>query len=189
MSNQRIPFSIESLKEINPEGMLAEYFIKPAIALLEDYRLVPYPLDITCSQIDSDLLNGSDTLQVEINWLKETFPDSKILLNTIQREVIIENTAVAIAFLLTTEVVGCTIDEVTLRGDRADYFMNGRDLMLEISGTGALKQCATRHKQKSEQLLENPYGKPGYVVVCCFSTQEGFFSYHEGQDEGDGNHG
>lgn len=178
MSSGRMAFSIESLRLVNPDNMFADYFVWSAIALMERYRHVPFPFDVTCHQIQSSLLKGSNSLQIEICWLRETFPNSHKLLKTVQREVVVENSAVAVAFLLTTHIASCAIGEVTLRGDRADYFLNDKQLMLEISGTENKSLLASRHKEKSAQLLSNPYGKPGFVVVCCFSNQQALFSYH-----------
>jgi hypothetical protein len=62
-------------------------------------------------------------------------------------------------------------------GEGGDYWLCGHDYLVEISGTetGELEQ---RHRQKVEQLLDNPYGRDGFVVVCCFTTQRIIFSFH-----------
>ena len=68
-------------------------------------------------------------------------------------------------------LAGLEITEVTLRGDRADYWLGDKDLMLEVSGqeSGDLARLCD---EKSEQLANNPYGKDGYVCVANYSDAE-----------------
>jgi hypothetical protein len=178
MLTGRIKFSIESLELIQPKEMWAAFFINPTIALLEWYKETPFPIDVNCERVSSPSFDLGDPLKIEIGWKADTFPNSQRLFQTIQREVIVEYSAVAVAFLLVTEITNCRITEVTLRGDKADYFLNNRQAMLEISGTENAKSIKSRHKQKCEQLLANPYQIGGYVVVCCFANQLAHFSYH-----------
>jgi len=37
----------------------------------------------------------------------------------------------------------------------------------------------TRHRLKAEQLLDNPFGVDGYVVVVDFSARRVIFSFHQ----------
>ncbi len=178
MSSERTNFLIESLKLINSTSLSAEFFINPTIALMESYQRTPFPVDVQCERISSYLIDNYKRISIEISWEAGTFPNSGRLLNTVQREVIVEYAAIAVAFLLVTNIANCTISEVALRGDKADYFVNDRKYMLEVSGTENPKQAAPRHKNKVEQLLANPYEKGGYVVVCCFSNQKAYFSFH-----------
>lgn len=168
-------FTIESLETINPGVLAPEFIIQTAIALLEQHGNNPSAYQITCSQIS---FSQGNSLSVEFGWLAETFPNSARLFNTFQRPVIVEYAAVAIAFLLVVNIANCTVTEVALRGDKADYFLNDRQLMLEVSGTERADQLAHTHNQKIQQLLANPYNVGGYVMVCCFSNQCGEFSFH-----------
>lgn len=178
MDNTRIQFLLESLDSINRETIWARFFINPTIALMESYNRIPFPFDISCENVESAQLNERDELEIAIAWSALTFPDSGRLLKTIQRNVVVEYAAVAVAFLLAKHVANCVISEVTLRGDRADYFLNDGHLLLEVSGTENDRHLTNRHKEKVAQLQANPFGKPGFVVVCCFSNQKGRFSYH-----------
>jgi len=178
MENGPIKLSFEFLESVSPDELWARFFINPAIALMEWYKKFPFPMDIECERIISKHINDNGQLQIELSWRPDTFPHSIRLLKTIQREVVVEYSAVAVAFLLVTVIANCTITEVTLRGEKADYFLNGRELMLEVSGTENSKTAKTRHKEKGVQLQSNPYGKGGYVVVCCFSNRIAHFSFH-----------
>ena len=90
-----------------------------------------------------------------------------------------EYAAIAAAFLLMNNLVKQNVAEVTLRGSKTDYFVAGRKYLLEISGTESAKRLNERHREKLSQLQANPFGKAGYVFVCCFSNQRGRLSFHQ----------
>ncbi len=113
-------------------------------------------------------------------WCKiqvETFPECRRLFQTLQREAIVEYAAVAAAFLIVTGLTQKSIAEVTLRGNKADYFLDDRQYLFEISGTENAEHLASRHGEKVRQLQANPFGKDGYVFVCCFSNQKARLSF------------
>jgi hypothetical protein len=78
-----------------------------------------------------------------------------------------------------TNLAQQNISEVTLRGSKADYFVEGRKYLLEISGTESAEHLTSRHTEKVRQLQANPFGKDGYVFVCCFSNQQAKLSFHQ----------
>lgn len=169
---------IESLRDLNPTLIWAPFFINPVIAMMDSYRLKPFPFAVTCENILSDFLQrADDEIIVEFDWLAETFPDCQRIFQTLQREAIVEYAAVATAFLVVTNLAKRSITEVTLRGDKADYFFDERKCLLEISGTENAEHLASRHSEKVRQLQANPFGKDGYVFVCCFSNQKAKFSF------------
>jgi hypothetical protein len=57
--------------------------------------------------------------------------------------------------------------------------VDGRKYLLEISGTESAEHLASRHGEKVRQLQANPFGKDGYVFVCCFSNQKAKLSFHQ----------
>jgi hypothetical protein len=172
-------YFIESLRDMNPASVWAPFFINPAIALMDSYRLKPFPCTVACENIVSALLKQANgEITVEFDWLAETFPDCQRIFRTLQREAVVEYAAVAAAFLIVTNLAQRNIAEVTLRGDKADYFLDGRKYLLEISGTENAEHLASRHNEKVRQLQANPFGKDGYVFVCCFSNQRTKFSFH-----------
>lgn len=172
-------YYLESLRELNPAAMWADFFIAPAIALMDSYRVKPFPCLVVCENIASALLDDdASEIAIEYDWLAETFPECSRLFHTLQRDAVVEYAAVAAAFLLVTNIARKNITEVTLRGDRADYFLEGRNLLLEISGTENAGLLAVRRHEKIRQLQANPFGKDGYVFVCCFSNQKAKFSFH-----------
>lgn len=173
-------YLIESLRDFNPTVIWAPFFINPAIALMDSYRLKPFPCAIVYEQIVSALLESTNgETRAEFDWLADTFPNCQRLFQTLQRENIVEYAAVAVAFLIMSNLAQKNISEVTLRGNRADYFLEGRKYLLEVSGTESADLLVARHNDKVRQLRANPLKKDGYVFVCCFSNQRAKLTFHQ----------
>jgi hypothetical protein len=88
---------------------------------------------------------------------------------TYQTAVITEFATLGLACILVAHCPGLEITEVTRRGDKADYWLGDKELMLEVSGeqTGSIEElCA----MKAKQLLQNPFGKGGYVCVAVYAN-------------------
>lgn len=51
-----------------------------------------------------------------------------------------------------------------------------------MSGT-TTDEVETRYNAKVAQLLDNPYGVDGYVIVVGFATREAIFSFNRFQEE------
>lgn len=172
-------YLIEALRDMNPAVIWAPFFINPTIALMASYHLKPFPCAITCENIMSALLKQEKCeITIEFDWLVETFPECQRIFQTLQREAIVEYAAVAAAFLIVTNLAQRNITEVAMRGSKADYFLDERKNLLEISGTENAEHLTSRHNEKVRQLQANPFGKNGYVFVCCFSNQRAKFSFH-----------
>ena len=45
-------YLIESLSELNPAVLWASFFINPAIALMDDYGLKPFPCLVACENTE-----------------------------------------------------------------------------------------------------------------------------------------
>src|SRR5208282_4367675 len=88
-----------------------------------------------------------------------------------QVQSITEFATLGMACLLTERRLNSEITEVTRRGERADYWIGERELLLEVSGqqNGNLD---TLQKQKANQLLDNPFEKDGYVCVANYSQRK-----------------
>jgi hypothetical protein len=69
------------------------------------------------------------------------------------------------------------ITEVTRRGERADFWLGDRELMLEVSGQES-GDLAALCQEKSVQLQDNPYGKDGFVCVANYSDAEARLWYY-----------
>src|ERR1041384_6288991 len=149
MQSLRSCYPIESLTTI--DNLFVDIFIKPAIALMEKYEKNPFPIDIKCQSIPSS--DDKEDLPIEIEWESNTFPNWRQLFDTIQRPPIVELSAIAIALILVTQIAKCRTPEVTMRGEKADYYLNDKELMLEVSGTENINSLSPTHKKKIKQLL------------------------------------
>jgi hypothetical protein len=82
---------------------------------------------------------------------------------------------------------GLKITGVATEGDRFDYWVGDDNLEwgLEISGTTAEK-LEERRDDKIRQLLRNPYGVDGFVIVVRFASKEAWFTFHRVDEQGTG---
>ena len=74
---------------------------------------------------------------------------------------------------------GLRLHAVAGVGDSFDYWVlqEDREFGLEISGTMA-DDLEARHREKTRQLLANPFGVDGYVFVVDLATRRAIFSFH-----------
>jgi len=87
--------------------------------------------------------------------------------------------ALGVACAVVWHYGGLRLSAVSLDGDRFDYWVDreGRRWGLEVSGT-VVEDVEQRPRQKVRQLLDNPYGVDGYVVVVGFAVRRVIFSFH-----------
>jgi hypothetical protein len=97
---------------------------------------------------------------------------------TYQEPVITEFATLALACVTVGLFAQMQITEVTRRGDRADYWLGDRELLLEVSGQqdGNLQAL---HSDKAKQLRENPYEKDGFICVANYTSAKADFWYYE----------
>jgi hypothetical protein len=72
---------------------------------------------------------------------------------------------------------------VAAEGDRFDYWVDDgqREYGLEVSGT-LTDDVEARHRVKVRQLLENPFGVDGFVVVVGLANRRAICSFHRIQE-------
>jgi hypothetical protein len=173
-------FCIEDSLEA-ASGLSPIFCVQCAIALMQEQPENPFPLSVILERIVCGPSQDGLHAAFKIGWRPETLPRGHSV--TYSRNALIEYSAIAVAFSLISKLTNCRVTEVAERGDRADYYLNGRALMLEVSGTDMKKEVRRRHRRKTKQLLKNPYGLGGYVVVSCISGQCAYFSFHPGATE------
>lgn len=127
---------------------------------------------------ESDTVPTNETLVMSWSGLASDFNKT---VKTYQVPVITEFATLGLACGLVTAFTGLEITEVTRRGERADYWLGDRKLMMEISGqdSGDISKLC---EQKSAQLAENPYGKPGFVCVASYSELSARLWYYAAED-------
>jgi len=103
----------------------------------------------------------------------------------IQENTVTEWAALGVACVVIDLYGGLRVRDVGTTGDRFDFWVidGERDFGLEVSGTISA-EVEARRREKVRQLLSNPHGLDGYVVVARFATRQVVFSHHrftEGQ--------
>ena len=98
--------------------------------------------------------------------------DYDLCMNTYQAPVITEFASLAMACILCKLRAGIEITEVTRRGEKVDYWLGDRELLLEVSGTQSGNVEALCALKAREQLTKNPFRKDGYVCACTFDEPE-----------------
>jgi hypothetical protein len=159
---------IARLHEAHPQ-IRAQDFRSPLIKRLiagAVYR------DGGCNVSDSFRAPGIDTptqsvLNLSLAGLKS---DYEQVSRTYQEPVITEFATLGLACILVAKRTGLEITEVTRRGDRADYWLGDREFLLEVSGQ-QVGNIDALCREKADQLLGNPFDKPGYVCVAIYDRR------------------
>lgn len=124
------------------------------------------------TEITNEFQNGTAAEAVEtkitLTWTGLKGDHDKCI-KTYQVPVLTELATIGLACILVKWALDLQITEVTRRGDRADYWIGNRELMLEVSGreSGDLEKL---FQEKQEQLLSNPFHKDGYVCVAIYGS-------------------
>jgi hypothetical protein len=168
------------LERISQDNDLAAEFLLPyAVVRLSgnDARVQSVVLSVSLR----DVLQAREQIRrLQLLWTTP-FPEKPLPL---QAKPVTEQAACAVAFVFVPLYAQARVVDVAESGDRFDYWVINEEcrLGLEVSGTitGNLQD---RHREKVDQLMDNPYGVDGYVAVVRFGTREAIFSFHEYGEE------
>lgn len=165
-------FRLEAIGELHP--VAAHLFVPFAVSRLqrrpEDTEAV---LAVRLSGIEE--ASPEDRL-LRLFWERSSIPRLPL---AIQDHPLTEWAALGVACALIWHFAGLRLHAVAALGDRVDYWVrrDDQEFGLEISGTRTA-DVEARHKEKVRQLLANPYGADGYVVVVGFAARRAIFSFH-----------
>jgi len=99
-------------------------------------------------------------------------------INTYQEPIITEFAALGLSCILVRHRADLEITEVTRRGEKADYWLGEKELLLEVSGQ--IDGCLNSLREtKAGQLLANPFNQSGYVCVVNFSSGKAFLWFYQ----------
>lgn len=182
MATQPDECSLEEAARDQPFG--AALFLPFVIARLrgsEDPEIAEALLSVRLQNIPQE---GNDAAgheerrrMLRLRWNPDSAPTQPF---GVQERTVTEWAACGIACAVVSHYApGLRIRTVALEGDRFDYWVDdgSQDRGLEVSGT-MTTDVEARHREKVRQLLANPHGVDGYVVVVGFATQEVVFSFH-----------
>jgi hypothetical protein len=133
------------------------------------------PTNITGSYAGQEEAAPSDH-PVTIHW-SELAADFGKVIKTYQAPVITEMATLGLACGMISAFTQMEVTEVTRRGEKADYWLGDRELMLEVSGQES-GDLAALCQEKSTQLQDNPYGKDGFVCVANYSDARARLWYY-----------
>lgn len=172
-------WSIEDVKASHPDLYLDHCEIM-AVALMSRLATSPCEFLVECEGFSPPELEGDTSFFLRVSWDVQTAVTAARVWHTEQPKPIVERAAVALAALTFAHLVPNGQMRVTQEGERADYWLPRLGCALEISGTQHARELASRHREKTAQVLANPWGSPGYVFVCCFGATRRLirWSYH-----------
>jgi hypothetical protein len=142
---------------------------------------------------EAQYTDGSADFSVDYRWL-ETFQKSAVTLiweglavdfaqclASYQAPVLTEHATLGLACVLVNLLPGLEITEVARWGERADFWLGNKEYMLEVSGQqrGNLE---TLRDVKAKQLLDNPFGKSGFVCVALYDECRSYLWFYEVAD-------
>jgi hypothetical protein len=163
-----IEVSVEHLHEDHPR-IRAKDWRSPLVGRLLVSKMYS---DGSCNVTDSYRSTDGTTVEstVVLNW-SSLQDDFEQCLNTYQESVITEFASLALACVLVRHRPKLQITEVTRRGEKVDYWLGDRELLLEVSGAQQCNIDTLCNDKAQNQLLKNPFEKNGYVCVTDFSTK------------------
>ncbi|MCI0377969.1 MAG: hypothetical protein L0215_10205 [Gemmataceae bacterium] len=161
-------WSIEEIITAHPE-LFMEHSVAMAVALMKKHGRSSCEFEVECSGEALSAIGNEFRARVSWNELTESKADRMI--RTEQRKPIVERAAVALAALLFAKLIPDCRLRVTQHGDKADFWLPDLHCALEVSGTEHGKDLQRRCHDKRAQVLANPLGWNGFVVVCCFDRR------------------
>jgi hypothetical protein len=166
-----------------------------ALATQEIETLVFLPFVIRClqgddsqateAQLSVQIVGQDGSTRVEqllISWSLEVIP---VLPPAVQSHIVTEWGALGVAcVVLHAFGNGLRLTGTAQEGDRFDYWVGDeyQEWGFEVSGTVAEK-WEERQDEKRRQLLSNPYGVDGFVIVVRFASKEAWFTFHRVEEQ------
>lgn len=134
--------------------------------------------------------DGNADVAVDYKWLEKRLSSPVTLLweglatdfdqclASYQAPVLTEFATLGLACVLVHLFPGLEITEVTRRGEKADYWIGEKEYMLEVSGQQGGNLDNLRD-EKAQQLLRNPFNKPGFVCVAVYDERKSYLWFYE----------
>ena len=124
---------------------------------------------------------GESRRAVRLVWSADGVPKHPL---AVQDRTVTEWAACGVACAIMSLYAKLRLRSVAADGDRFDYWVGDgqHEYALEVSGT-ITDDVEARHRIKVRQLLENPFGVDGFVVVVGFATRSAILSFHRFEEE------
>jgi hypothetical protein len=170
-------FRLETIGELH--ALATHLFVPFAVARLqENPKTTETVLTIELRDIEGET---TEERQLRVTWDPPSVPQLPL---GIQDNPLTEWAALGVACVVIWHFAGMRLHAVAAEGDRFDFWglQGTQEVALEISGT-TTANLEDRHREKVQQLRDNPYGSDGYVVVVGFATRRVIFSFHRFDEE------
>jgi hypothetical protein len=177
---------IEDIVTAHPDLYL-EHCAVMAVAMMGRHSASPGEFLVECEGFRPPDLEDDTRFLLRVAWDEQTAVAAARVWLSEQPKPIIERAAVGLAALTFAHLIPDGQMRVTDQGQRADYWLPRLRRALEISGTGQSRDLARRHRDKTAQLLANPWRWDGYVFVGCFAASRRLirWSFHTQPEQTD----
>jgi hypothetical protein len=174
-----VQYDIERIATDHP-ALLTGNLVACAVARCRSVSSSPLELAVECEKLPTA---GTKKENCELQWQSASEGDADKAEKTWQERRLTEDAAVGVCAAVFAALKEGEIYEVTAHGTGADYWLDNRRAVLEVSGLkkGKNSSLVNRHKAKTKQMKQGvPFigGKPGYVFVVAFGIKEANLSYH-----------
>lgn len=175
-------WAIEDIFSAHP-NLYLEHFAVMAVVVMSAHSKSPIRVNVECLGFFLPEAPGVKNFSVRLSWSRVSEDRARRVLQTEQRNPIVERAALALSALMFAKLIPEGEIRVTRRGDRCDYWLPSLGAALEVSGTEHRSEMRSRHREKVLQLRRNPLTWPGYAVVCCFEPEGArvLWSFHESE--------
>lgn len=173
-----LSFRLNDLASLHPRLRAADWRSPLVLRLLQEDQYADGSADFSVDYRWHDRLRSSP---VTLLWegLAEDFAQC---IASYQAPVLTEFATLGLACVLTKLLPLVEITEVTRRGEKADYWIGEKEYLLEVSGQQAGNLDNLRDA-KAKQLLDNPFGKPGFVCVAVYNQRRSYLWFYEVADD------
>src|SRR5437870_5506763 len=134
MAARILSCAIEQIAGWHPELYLEPHIVA-CVALMSPHGPPPYSFEVECQNISSAWLGGARRLRLSVSWSTATQERAERMRRTMQSRPIAELAAVALACVLTPQIVDLGQLDVTNYGGRADYRSVKVPCVVEMSGS------------------------------------------------------
>ena len=164
---QTVNVAVETIIDAHP-NLYLDHCVVMCVALMSQHSSSPCEFVVNCSGFEPSGFEEASAFRLNVTWEESTAQKAKRMVETEQLKPIVERATIALAALLFAIFFEDGEMRVTGYGESADYWLPRMQYALEISGTANPRYLSRRHHEKIGQVLNNPLGFDGYVVVCWY---------------------
>jgi hypothetical protein len=168
---------LSSMAANHPRIAAGRYFEEPTALLLSRAGTSPARLAVDCSQ-NAQRKFEEPRAELDVEFDVKRY-DLDQLSATLDPRRLTECAAIGLALLFLPHLAEGAVTNVTKEHDRTDYWVDGDQRLLEVSGTRDPRRLRRRHAEKVARGSRNPHGLPYFVSVSCFGDLTSVFSFHE----------